>query len=175
VDADYSFDSQSPDETRAAARRLAGAIHRCELPRGLVLRLDGPLGTGKTLFVKGLAEGLGLEPDAISSPTFTLMNEYPVASTTGGVDRLAHVDLYRIESEAELEELGFYDLMTAGTVLAVEWGERYPSVFPRDHLAIAIERSGKLSAGESRRFTVLATGPLTAALLEAWVASATSE
>ena len=107
------FVSRSEEETRNVARTLA-----TEMQPGTTILLSGDLGTGKTAFVKGLAEGLGLDPDDVTSPTFTLVHEY-----RGGRLPLIHVDLYRLES-AELDEIGLdADLAVTG-VVAVEWAER---------------------------------------------------
>jgi tRNA threonylcarbamoyl adenosine modification protein YjeE len=101
-----------------------------------VVSLVGPLGAGKTVFVKGLAEGLGIEPAGVSSPSFTIVNEY----TARGERRLAHVDLYRVETGRELEDAGFLDLLEPDAVVAVEWGDRFPEVLPEDRLEIRLAR-----------------------------------
>ncbi len=101
----------SPAATEAAGERLAARLRRGDL-----LRLEGPLGAGKTTFVRGLARGLGSTAD-VMSPTFQLVRIYP------GPLPLAHADLYRIERGAELVELGFDELLDEG-VLVVEWGDR---------------------------------------------------
>jgi tRNA threonylcarbamoyladenosine biosynthesis protein TsaE len=99
------------EETEAAGARLAR-----HLERGDLLLLVGPLGAGKTAFVRGLARGLGGEAD-VMSPTFQLVRVY------SGRLQLAHADLYRLERAPELRELGLDELLDEG-VLAVEWGER---------------------------------------------------
>ena len=107
------YQSNSEAETRAIAVRLAA-----ELQPGAVLLLSGDLGAGKTAFTKGLAEGLGLDPAEVTSPTFTLVHEY-----RGGRLPLVHVDLYRLE-KVDLDELGMdADLANQG-VLAIEWSDR---------------------------------------------------
>jgi tRNA threonylcarbamoyladenosine biosynthesis protein TsaE len=83
-----------------------------------VLLLSGPLGAGKTAFVRGLARGLGLDPDEVSSPTFTLVHEY-----RGGRLRLFHADLYRL-GRAGAEDLGLDELGVRDGVLAIEWPDR---------------------------------------------------
>lgn len=145
------------ESTRAAARRLAEVLDA----RGAVLALRGPLGAGKTLFVKGLAEGLGIDPACVASPTFVIASEY----RTPDGRRLAHVDLYRIESEAELEAAGFLDLLAPGTILAVEWADRLPDALPADRLEIALERG---SDPDVRDLTATAHGPHAARLLGRW-------
>ena len=101
-----------------------GARLAATLPAGAVLLLHGPLGAGKTALVRGLAIGLGLRDDDVSSPTFTLVHEY-----RGGRVTLYHVDLYRLSDGAMLEDLGL-DEMAADGILAVEWPERLGHVPP---------------------------------------------
>ena len=114
-----TWHSASEEETRAIAARLAR-----DLTPGAVVLLSGDLGAGKTAFVRGLAEGLGLAASEVTSPTFTLVHEY-----RGGRLPLIHVDLYRLES-AELAEIGLDDDLAAGGVVAVEWPERLTRVIP---------------------------------------------
>ena len=157
----FCFHSPGPEETLSAGRALADAIAEM----GMVIRLSGPLGAGKTVFVKGLAQGLGLDPQIVSSPTFTLVNEYDL----GPERRLAHADLYRVESEIALEEVGFFDLMEAGTVLVAEWGDRFPSAFPSDVLEIEISRRGPPAAdANARELQARATGDRSRSVLRDW-------
>jgi tRNA threonylcarbamoyladenosine biosynthesis protein TsaE len=109
----------SEAETAAIARRLAS-----KLTPGAVLLLSGNLGAGKTAFVRGLAEGLGIDPAEVSSPTFTLVHEY-----RGGRLPLYHVDLYRLE-RGGTEDLGLEELASAAGVLAVEWPDRLTRPWP---------------------------------------------
>ncbi len=108
-----AFHTASEAETESVARAFAA-----RLEPGDVLLLDGPLGAGKTAFVRGLAEGLGAAPDAVSSPTFTLIQEYG-----GGRLRLYHADLYRLTA-IEAADLGLSETGESG-VLAVEWPDRW--------------------------------------------------
>jgi tRNA threonylcarbamoyladenosine biosynthesis protein TsaE len=105
--------SCSETETISVARALAS-----ELKAGAVLLLSGNLGAGKTAFVRGLAEGLGIDPDDVSSPTFTLVHEY-----RGGRLTLHHVDLYRLD-RAATHDLGLEEMGVADGVLAIEWPDR---------------------------------------------------
>ena len=114
-----TLQSSSEDETRAIAARVAAT-----LGPGAVLLLSGDLGAGKTAFVRGLAEGLGLDAGEVTSPTFTLVHEY-----RGGRLPLIHVDLYRLES-ADLDEIGLDDDLAAEGVVAVEWPERLTRAIP---------------------------------------------
>jgi len=131
-----------------------------------VVALVGPLGAGKTAFVQGLAEGLGVDPAEVSSPTFAIASEYP---EVGGL-RLVHVDLFRLESEAELEATGFRDLLAPDVVLAVEWADRLPQALPRDRLEVRIERGAGAEATHREIFAV-ALGPAAAELLARWSAA----
>jgi tRNA threonylcarbamoyladenosine biosynthesis protein TsaE len=105
--------TQSEAETRRVARTLAA-----HLVAGTTILLSGDLGAGKTAFVKGLAEGLGLDPDEVTSPTFTLVHEY-----RGGRLPLIHVDLYRVPT-ADLDAIGLDTDLLVDAVTAVEWPER---------------------------------------------------
>jgi len=105
--------SNSEAETRAIGARLAA-----QLQPGAVLLLSGDLGAGKTAFTKGLAEGLGIDPAEVTSPTFTLVHEY-----RQGRLPLVHVDLYRLD-KADLDELGMDSGLAERGVLAIEWAER---------------------------------------------------
>jgi tRNA threonylcarbamoyladenosine biosynthesis protein TsaE len=151
--------SRNPDETRELARRLAVAIDS----RGLVIALIGPLGAGKTVFAKGLARGLDVDEGLLSSPSFVIANELP---TPRGV-RLVHADLYRVESEAELESAGWLDWLQDGSVVVVEWGDRYPQALPRDHLEVRLS-SADADQPERRILEVRAGGPVSRAALEGW-------
>lgn len=111
--------TRSEQETRKVARELVD-----DLSVGTTLLLSGDLGAGKTAFVKGLAEGLGLEANEITSPTFALVHEY-----LGGRVPLVHVDLYRLE-EANLDELGVDVDVLSRSITAIEWPERLAHPVP---------------------------------------------
>ena len=112
------------------------------LAAGAVVLLEGPLGAGKTAFARGLAEGLGADGDTVSSPTFTIVQQYG-----GGRAMVQHIDLYRLNPD-EVDDLGLDDLME-GSVLAVEWPDRwrYP---PDDAIVVTIAPEG----GDRRRITI---------------------
>jgi len=129
--------SRSEAETQAIARELAAT-----LAPGSIVLLFGPLGAGKTAFVRGLVEGLGGAPGDVSSPTFTLIQEYAARLT------VYHVDLYRV-SPAETEELGLEELATGYGVVAIEWADRLPRAF---EAAIAVEIADR--GGDERDITV---------------------
>jgi tRNA threonylcarbamoyladenosine biosynthesis protein TsaE len=130
--------SSSETHTRAIAAALAPLL----MP-GAVILLSGDLGAGKTAFVRGLAEGLGLDPDDVTSPTFTLVHEY-----RGGRLPLIHVDLYRLD-RAELDEIGLDQDLAAHGVIAVEWAERLTRGIV-DAMAVRITDEG----GDRRSITV---------------------
>ena len=111
--------STSEEETSAIAQRLAAT-----LIAGDVLLLSGNLGAGKTAFTRGLAEGLGIDPGEVSSPTFTLVHEY-----RGGRLALYHVDLYRLD-RAATEDLGLEEMGVSDGVLAIEWPDRLSHEMP---------------------------------------------
>lgn len=142
------------------AAALGEAIATTDPADALVVALIGPLGAGKTEWVKGLAEGLGVDSRVVASPTFVIASEYP------GGRGLAHVDLYRLDSEEALEATGFRDLLTPGAVVAVEWADRFPSLLPSDRLEIEIGRSG--AAPDERALTVRATGPSAHEVVSEW-------
>lgn len=130
--------SGAEEETVEAGRRLGA-----RLSRGDVVLLLGDLGAGKTAFTRGLAQGLGIAPDAVSSPTFTLIQEY-----RGGRVPLLHVDLYRLSDPREIDDLGLDELGASG-VLAIEWAERLPAPIPGAHI-VRIEHRG----GDERKVTI---------------------
>ncbi len=127
-------------EKRLRTRSVAGSLALGEmltelLPAPKLVLLRGDLGAGKTTLVKGMVAALGAsDPDGVTSPTFTLVHEYK-----GRKVRIFHLDLYRIESETELEGIGVWELADAGDALVlVEWGERFPALVARADAEIAI-------------------------------------
>ncbi len=121
----------------------AGEAFGQALAPGAVVLLYGELGAGKTAFVRGMARGLGAAPDDVSSPTFTIIQEYAGRSAT-----LYHIDLYRL-APAEIDDLGLDDLIDSGGIVAIEWADRWPSR-PRQAIEVAIEHDG----GDRRRIHV---------------------
>ena len=105
--------------------------------------LYGELGAGKTAFVRGLARGVGANPDEVSSPTFTIVQEYRGSSAT-----LFHVDLYRLDP-AEVDDLGLDDLISGDGIVAIEWAERWRGR-PEDVVEVKIEEA----ADETRRIRI---------------------
>jgi len=132
-DAESVVVSDNESGTSGAGRELVRRLS----PGDLVL-LEGDLGAGKTVFVRGLAAGLGIDEAAVSSPTFALVHEY---GPEGIPPVLAHVDLYRLsgESPGALEELGLRDLRRGGAILAIEWPRSFLFEAGAWHVRVAIE------------------------------------
>ncbi len=132
------FRTASEDETIALGRRL-GAM----LPRRAAVLLIGHLGAGKTTLAKGIVEGLGAAPaEEVSSPTFTLIHEYGPG--------VYHIDLYRLDTEAELATLGLDEIFDRNAVVLIEWGERFPRLMPPQRIEVRIESQ----SGDFRTITV---------------------
>jgi tRNA threonylcarbamoyladenosine biosynthesis protein TsaE len=129
--------TRSEEETFALGRRLAEMLQQ-----GTFVLLHGDLGAGKTAFVRGMAAGLGGNPEDVSSPTFVLMQHYK------GRVPLTHVDLYRLESPAAIDDLGLEE-MASGAVVAIEWAERLPRPL-EGSVTVRIEDLG----GETRRISI---------------------
>jgi tRNA threonylcarbamoyladenosine biosynthesis protein TsaE len=121
----------SAEETIAFGRKLAA-----DLNPPLLILLRGDLGAGKTTLVKGIAEGFEAAlADDVTSPTFTLVHEY-----RGQRAALYHIDLYRVDTERELETLGLDDLMGPDSILLIEWGEKFPRFVREKNVEIVLER-----------------------------------
>ena len=124
--------TNSAEETIAFGRSLAA-----ELSPPLVVLLRGDLGAGKTTLVKGIAEGFeAARAEDVTSPTFTLIHEYHGPRAT-----LYHIDLYRIDTQRELETLGLDDLLAPNCILLIEWGDKFPGL--RHNHEITLERVGE--------------------------------
>jgi tRNA threonylcarbamoyladenosine biosynthesis protein TsaE len=138
---------------------------------GDVVALLGELGSGKTVLVRGLATGLGCAPMEVHSPSFTLVNEYGCRPGEGDPSRrrvpgcLAHLDLYRLQSEDEIPGIGWDEYVGSRHVAVVEWAERALPWLPPDHLRVGLEVTGV----HERRIRVEPTGPRSWQLLRDWV------
>lgn len=125
------FTTHSAEETIALGRELASLL----APPKLVL-LRGDLGAGKTTLVKGIAQGFqAASEEDVTSPTFTLVHEYRGPSAT-----IYHIDLYRVDTQRELETLGLDDLMGENSLLLIEWGEKFARFERERDVEIALER-----------------------------------
>jgi tRNA threonylcarbamoyladenosine biosynthesis protein TsaE len=159
VTAILRFRTSSPDETRRFGRAL-GAV----LAPGSFVGFEGQLGSGKTVTIQGVAEGLGYD-GYVTSPSFIIANEYE------GRVPILHVDLYRIADSRELEDIGYRELFFSEGVALVEWPDRAPELLPPDRLRVRIEIEGE----SSRSIEVSAIGDggeaLIAALGREWPGS----
>lgn len=134
------FETHSAEETTQLGRQLAPELK----PGGIVL-LRGDLGAGKTTLIKGVAEGFqAASAEDVTSPTFTLIHEY-----RGPEVSLYHIDLYRIDTQRELDTLALDDLMDAKSILLIEWGEKFDRFVRERNAEIAIEHLG----GDHRRIS----------------------
>jgi tRNA threonylcarbamoyladenosine biosynthesis protein TsaE len=128
----FEYKTNSEEETTSLGVLLAQHI----TPPAVVV-LIGKLGAGKTTLVKGLVKGLGVaEPEEVSSPTFALIHEY------GKPVRVYHVDLYRLETEAEVAGIGIEELFDRPALVLIEWGERFPNLMPMPRVEIDLEVTG---------------------------------
>ena len=134
----FTLISTNPEETKSISEALAKSV----LP-GSSIGLTGELGAGKTQFVKGLARGLGIDEDEVVSPSFGLINEYE------GDKKLYHVDLYRLESNEEIETLGLTDYIRGEGICIIEWADRLGEDLSLLDIRIHIE----ILPDNRRRFT----------------------
>jgi tRNA threonylcarbamoyladenosine biosynthesis protein TsaE len=126
------YRTASEEETIALGEELARSLP----PRAVVL-LIGELGAGKTTLAKGIVRGLGAaQPEDVSSPSFTLIHEY------GTRPKVYHVDLYRLEKPREVATLGLEELLERDAVVLVEWGERFPDLWPAERIEIHLRALG---------------------------------
>ncbi|HNQ24724.1 MAG TPA: tRNA (adenosine(37)-N6)-threonylcarbamoyltransferase complex ATPase subunit type 1 TsaE [Phycisphaerae bacterium] len=151
--ASAKWDTNTPDGTRTL-----GAILGACLPGGMVVALVGGLGSGKTVLVQGLAAGNAVGPAVeVTSPTFTLVHEYPGRLT------LYHLDAYRLKDAADFARLGFDELLREDSAAVVEWADRVRPALPEDALWITLEVLGPTA----RRLTLRAAGPRSEQCLKA--------
>lgn len=145
ADSAGQIQTNSVDQTLALAARIGSA-----LVGGEVIALIGGLGSGKTHFVKGLADGAGVsDPRNVSSPTFVLVHEY------AGRVYLYHVDAYRLRGPAEFSALGAEEMFRPGATVVVEWADRVLDALPHDRLTVRLEVAG----ATQRCLTLEAAGP----------------
>ena len=143
-DALLPAETDGPDATRALGARLAGA-----LAPGDVVALEGDLGAGKTHLAKGLVAGLGGDPEAVTSPTFTLVQHYDARVP------VRHLDLYRLDGDAALDGIGFDELLEPDAVVLVEWPERAAGRFPAETRRLRLRHLG----GDRRRLELCSDEP----------------
>ncbi len=148
----YQITTRSVDETQKLGKIIGTAV-----TGGTVLALTGDLGSGKTAFVQGLARGLEVPDDYyITSPSYTLINEYP------GRHPLFHVDLYRISDPVDMEDIGLYEILHNRGVVAIEWADRIEQKLLPDSINIHFELTGE----KSRKISITAHDVKNAHLLK---------
>lgn len=131
------FETSSSEATERLGRELGSAL-RFE-GRATVIALEGELGAGKTCFVRGLAAGLGVDPAAVSSPSFVLAVEHPA----GSAQELVHVDAWRLSDADELARLGWAEwLARPGCVIAIEWASRVAEALPAERIDVHLAHIG---------------------------------
>ncbi len=141
--------SQNPEQTLAIGKAVGEVLRP-----GDFINLNGTLGAGKTLLVKGIAEGQGIDPEDVTSPTFALINEYH------GRYSLYHFDIYRLDRPEELEDIGYEDYFFGTGICLVEWGDQFSEYLPDDRLDVTLEQTGTTArkitlAGRGTRGTEL--------------------
>jgi tRNA threonylcarbamoyladenosine biosynthesis protein TsaE len=124
----HAFTTDSAEQTKAAGKELARLLRKSD-----IIIFTGPLGAGKTTFIKGIALGLGIKENDVKSPSFTLVNEYP------GAKPLYHFDLYRMKNSSELYEIGWDDYLLRDCIIVVEWGEKAGAFLPEKRVEISME------------------------------------
>ena len=140
----YKITTHSVNETKKLGEKIGACVQV-----GIVLALLGDLGTGKTSFVQGLAKGLEVPNEYyITSPSYTMINEYP------GRQPLFHVDLYRLEDPVDFEDIGLYDILDDNYVVAIEWADKIRQERLPDHVTITF----KISGDQSREIYMSAHG-----------------
>lgn len=152
----FAIVSHSPEETWELAKKLAPI-----LSEGDVINLSGDLGAGKTVFTKGLAEGLGID-EPVTSPTFTLIREYQ------GRLPLYHFDVYRLADPDELDELGVDEYFYGDGVSVVEWGDKVEILMPDVHLVVKIMR---LVDESFRRIEIIPHGDAWQKKVDTWLST----
>ncbi len=149
---EFSFLADSEADTERLGSLLADV-----LPAGTVIALVGTLGAGKTRLVQAVAAALGVLRDAVTSPTFMLVNEY-----AGGRLPVYHIDAYRLHDEDEFLELGPEEYFDGAGLTFVEWADRVENCLPTDFIRIEIEVAGDVR----RQFTISASSPALASLMK---------
>lgn len=140
--------STRPAVTAAIGRALGMAARA-----GDVIALVGDLGAGKTQMVRGIAQGLGVDPSGVSSPTFVLMHEHEVAGG-GPIAALIHIDAYRVQAAEELVDAGWTPEASRDAVTVIEWADRAPGLIERGAVRVELAHAGD----EARRVRIIAPG-----------------
>ncbi|HET9157622.1 MAG TPA: tRNA (adenosine(37)-N6)-threonylcarbamoyltransferase complex ATPase subunit type 1 TsaE [Myxococcaceae bacterium] len=148
-----TFSSSSPEETRALGEALGRVLQE-----GDFVGLVGDLGAGKTELARGIARGVGIRDEDVTSPTFSIVHQHP------GRILLTHADLYRVTGSADLDGTGFHELRDGPGATLVEWVDRIPGSAPPDAMRIVLVEPGE----RSRELVVTTSGPRSEHLLQRW-------
>ena len=148
-----SFASASPEETRALGEALGRVLQD-----GDFVGLVGDLGAGKTELARGIAKGVGIRDEDVTSPTFAIVHQHH------GRIVLTHADLYRLAGAADLDGTGFHELRDGPGATLVEWVDRIPAAAPPDALRVVMSDTGETT----RELVVTAAGPRSEHLLQRW-------
>ena len=151
--ATMTFSSSSPEETRALGEALGRVLQE-----GDFVGLVGDLGAGKTELARGIARGVGIRDEDVTSPTFSIVHQHP------GRILLTHADLYRVTGSADLDGTGFHELRDGPGATLVEWVDRIPGSAPPDAMRIVLVEPGE----RSRELIVTTSGPRSEHLLQRW-------
>ena len=148
-----SFSSSSPEETRALGEALGRVLQE-----GDFVGLVGELGAGKTELARGIARGVGLRDEDVTSPTFSIVHQHH------GRIVLTHADLYRVTGPADLDGTGFHELRDGGGATLVEWVDRVAGAAPPDAMRVVLVEPGE----NARELVVTTSGPRSERLLQRW-------
>ena len=144
----FKIELNNENETISFGKDLASVLTAND-----ILVLSGDLGSGKTKLTQGILSYFGLE-DEISSPTFTIVNEYTAAGRNETSLPVFHFDMYRVTDEDSLDSIGFYDYFARGGFIVTEWSENIPWALPEEYIEVKLERL----SDDERRITAMAVG-----------------
>ena len=152
--AESQITTRCVDETRKLGETIGAVV-----TAGTILALYGDLGSGKTSFVQGLGRGLGVPDDYyITSPSYTLINEYP------GRFLLFHIDLYRIENPVDIEDIGLFEILEEDGVVAIEWAEKMGKDLPPNHVKLHFE----IINDKTRKISIIPQGAKAVEYFRSW-------
>jgi tRNA threonylcarbamoyladenosine biosynthesis protein TsaE len=150
---EFTLTTHTEDETIALGDML-GRLLRA----GDCIALVGELGAGKTRFVRGVAQGLNIDPRLVNSPTYVIVNEYEPAESQAASTPLVHLDAYRLADGDDLSSLGWSSLEEVAGVVVVEWADRIASAIPPGAVWITIEHTAEPDGSPSRRLVITGYG-----------------
>lgn len=149
----WSWQSYGPEDTLTMGRLLGKHLRSRDF-----VSLNGNLGTGKTLLIKGIVSSRGIDPKIVTSPSFNLVHQYQNTLV------FFHFDVYRLNSPDELEDIGYEEYFYGSGICLVEWGNLIEAHLPADHLAVQIQQTSEME----RKFMVHAVGRRSQELMQDW-------